>query len=45
METVEHIISDLRKKFGTIKEDHFDVFQKEMTQAYRHLKNAFIQTA
>ncbi|MCE2682175.1 MAG: hypothetical protein ACK49D_09395 [Flavobacteriia bacterium] len=45
MDTVEHIIADLRKKFNTIKEDHFDVFQKEMTEAYRHLKNAFIQTA
>jgi hypothetical protein len=44
METVENIIKDLRKKFTTIKEDHFDVFQKEMTEAYAHLKNAFIQT-
>ena len=44
METVESIIKDLRKKFTTIKEDHFDVFQKEMTEAYAHLKNAFIQT-
>jgi hypothetical protein len=44
METVEGIIKDLRKKFTTIKEDHFDVFQKEMTEAYGHLKNAFIQT-
>jgi hypothetical protein len=44
METVEQIIADLRKKFNTIKEDHFDIFQKEMTEAYRHLKNAFIQT-
>ena len=44
METVEHIITDLRKKFNTIKEDHFDIFQKEMTEAYGHLKNAFIQT-
>jgi CHASE3 domain sensor protein len=45
METVENIIADLRKKFNTIKEDHFDIFQKEMTEAYTHLKNAFIQTA
>ena len=44
METVEDIITDLRKKFNTIKEDHFDIFQKEMTEAYSHLKNAFIQT-
>jgi hypothetical protein len=44
METVENIIKDLRKKFTTIKEDHFDIFQKEMTEAYAHLKNAFIQT-